>query len=208
MQKKNEAQALRIFTPEDACLLLVVEDDSIVRDLFSIWQETGRWRQSVRMQLANSCEEALKLLAATSFEVVLLDLTLGDSHGLQTLDRITDFVKDRIPVIVFTGGLPPGVSEDDIFSHHAADIIFKPGPGIDELMRLIHYAASRHRIRVQYLNMIESLSTEYEEAKAEISKLRSLYGSQNGLEESSVPTPGILRLERIIGRIGKLAMGS
>jgi len=194
---------------DDPCLLLIVEDDSAIRRMFHIWQEVGRLKETINLVFAKTCQEAVEILKQRHFEVILLDLALSDSNGLGTLDIIVASVKDQVPVIVFTGVLPEGITEDDILRHGAQDIIFKPGPHIEEIMRLIRYAGSRHRIRIHYLDVIARLQTECEEAKEALSQIQDQCQScptvHPEVAQRVATGIGIQRLERVINRIQALA---
>jgi diguanylate cyclase (GGDEF)-like protein/PAS domain S-box-containing protein len=96
---------------------------------------------------AQRLSEAKSLLNEAPFDVILLDLSLPDSHGLQSLDEIMKHAPDT-PVVVMTG-------TDD---HELAMLALKKGAQdylakgkYDEnlLGRSVQYAIERHRLRMQ-----------------------------------------------------------
>jgi len=91
-----------------------------------------------------SIEDAACDLAERSFDVILLDLMLPDSHGLDTLRRITGYV-DKIPTILLTG-----LSDDRIAMEAvklgAQDFLVKGQFNENMLLRSISYAMERHKL--------------------------------------------------------------
>src|SRR5262245_44565991 len=81
--------------------ILLVEDDPgdilLVREALAE-VETDRFELSQ----AGSLEEALRYVAENSYDVILLDLTLPDEQGLDTLLRMHEKALG-IPIIVLTG---------------------------------------------------------------------------------------------------------
>ena len=59
-------------------------------------------RGSFEIEVAGKLFEALEALSARTFNVVLLDLSLPDSSGLDTLTR-TNADAPQVPIIVLTG---------------------------------------------------------------------------------------------------------
>ncbi len=78
--------------------ILVVDDESLIR--WSLKQELTRTGYDV--SLAESGEEALKLLEQKMPEVVLLDIMLPDISGIDLLDKMKE-IDSEIPVIMITG---------------------------------------------------------------------------------------------------------
>src|SRR5579864_4074697 len=52
---------------------------------------------------SSSLGEVLHALDEGSFEVLLLDLNLPDSHGLETFERVASHVP-KLPIIILSGG--------------------------------------------------------------------------------------------------------
>jgi two-component system, cell cycle response regulator len=125
--------------------VLLVEDNpadarlvqELLRDYYLDYQITNVQRLS----------EAKSIVNDTPFGVILLDLSLPDSHGLKSLDEILMHAPD-VPVVVMTGN-------DD---HELAMLALKKGAQdfltkgkYDEnlLGRSIQYAIERHRLWMQ-----------------------------------------------------------
>ena len=81
--------------------ILVVEDNPADTDLIrEALPETGP--VSFRIESVARLAEALARMASKGIDLVLLDLGLPDSHGLQTLQKLRQAAPD-IPVVVLTG---------------------------------------------------------------------------------------------------------
>jgi two-component system copper resistance phosphate regulon response regulator CusR len=104
----------------ESCQLLVVEDDR--RVAASLVQ--GLTESGYEVQQAGTVEAALKRLAATRFDLVLLDLGLGGRDGLEVLRDLRGG-KDATPVLVLTArdALPDRVKGLDA---GADDYLVKP----------------------------------------------------------------------------------
>jgi signal transduction histidine kinase/DNA-binding NarL/FixJ family response regulator len=96
---------------------------------------------------ARSLSTALELLSQTQFEVVLLDLSLPDSQGLDSLIRVRE-VAPNLPIIVLTGIDDRQVSLQAL-SHGAQDYLVKEKITAAILTRVIRYAIERGRILQQ-----------------------------------------------------------
>lgn len=90
---------------------------------------------------------ALKLLSQTQFEVVLLDLCLPDSQGLDTLIQVRKTASD-VPIIVLTGIDDRQISLQAL-SQGAQDYLVKGEITAAILTRVIRYAIERGRILQQ-----------------------------------------------------------
>ena len=79
---------------------LLVEDDENDRDLFArlITHGGGAWR----VEAVASLREAIDRLRRTAADVILLDLRLPDSSGIESVRRLVHAQPD-VPVVVLTG---------------------------------------------------------------------------------------------------------
>lgn len=77
--------------------ILVIDDDRSVRHLIAKAFEDGE----VEVVPAASAEEGMPLLAGSQFDVVLLDIMLPESSGLELFDRIRN-VDPKLPIIFIT----------------------------------------------------------------------------------------------------------
>lgn len=84
------------MNPETSQLLVVEDDRRVAASLVQGLTESG-----YTVQQAGTVEAALKRLAATRFDLVLLDLGLGGRDGLEVLRELRGR-QDAIPVLVLT----------------------------------------------------------------------------------------------------------
>lgn len=123
--------------------VLLVEDDP--DDALLISASLHASNQTHTIDRATDLQEALRLLGSTTYDVILLDLALPDSTGIDTYDR-TAAVTSATPIVVLSGN-------DDTGTHLAAlrsgaqDYIPKsPIPGPDLLERVLTHAEERARL--------------------------------------------------------------
>jgi len=123
--------------------ILFVETDSgdlyYVRELLSEYDATGFQVESV-----TRLQSAVDYLQDHVCDVVLLDLNLPDSIGL---DTFTTFHKQfpKIPIVVLTGNDDDKLGLEAVQSG-AQDYIVKNGMDVHLLIKSIRYAVERHRL--------------------------------------------------------------
>ncbi len=96
---------------------------------------------------AGTLLEAQERLADFEPDVVLLDLNLPDSQGMETLRTVRRLVP-RSPVIVLTGMAEDEVG-DEAIRNGAQDFLVKGKMFGELLFRSIRYARERHNILLQ-----------------------------------------------------------
>ena len=79
----------------------------------------------------------------SSWDVLLLDLSLPDSRGLETLERVRECAAE-LPIVVLTGQTDETVALHAV-QHGAQDYLSKRDLAPDTLRRVIHYAVDRQR---------------------------------------------------------------
>lgn len=115
---------------------------------------------SLGLKCVDQLSKGLEQLAMGGFDVVLLDLNLPDSQGLNTLNRVLTHAPE-IPVVVLTG------FDDETLAikavrEGAQDYLIK-GEIDNPLMRALHYAIERHRLHMAYrsMSLIDDLTGLY-----------------------------------------------
>src|SRR5512138_1423130 len=95
-----DSNSLHIHTKEHALQILIIEDNPgdiiIIHELLKL---TGA---NFTLQNASTLKEAILFLNSGNFDIILLDLGLPDSSGIETLKEFLQFEVSP-PVIVMTG---------------------------------------------------------------------------------------------------------
>lgn len=167
--------------------LLLIEDDQA--DAASI-QATLKDAKKTKfeVEVRDTLIKGLERLAADGIEIVLLDLTLPDSLGLDTFGRIRAHAPD-VPVIVVTA------STDETqallaFQKGAEDYLIKGRIDADLLERSIRYAMERNNVKVE-------LRKSEERNKQLAEKLEKINNCVLSFTED--PTDNIYRLTALFG---------
>jgi len=123
--------------------ILLVEDNEGDRELLrAALDEAGACYE---LSVAGRVEEGIALGSARNFDVLLLDLTLPDSAGLDTVAKASRALS-HIPIVVLTGLNDDRVGVKAVQSG-AQDYLVKgmlPGP---LMLRTIRHARERHRMQ-------------------------------------------------------------
>ena len=125
--------------------ILLIEDDAADAGLICDMVESKEAECVVAT--TDRLSSALKLLRESAFEVVLLDLALPDSKGIETLRRLQDEAPP-LPIVVLT------VTDDEelaaeAISMGAQDYLVKARFDADQLYRSMIYAMERKRYEQQ-----------------------------------------------------------
>ena len=126
----------------DPLAVLVVEDNPGDARLVQIYLE-GDTAAAFTVTIADRLGVALERLAGQVFDVVLLDLSLPDSFGLDGLARLRA-AAPLLPVVVLTGTADEGLALDAL-RQGAQDYLVKGQGDGDLVRRAIRYAIGRSR---------------------------------------------------------------
>lgn len=132
--------------------LLLIEDDltqaKLIQEMLGVLEET-----EFQVTLVPSLSEGLACLRDRSFDAILLDLFLLDSHGLETLLHLKAQVP-QVPTIVLTS-LDDRHSAIEAVRQEAQDYLVKGRFDSELLVRAINYAIERQRIQATLQQQIE-----------------------------------------------------
>jgi len=144
----------------DPIRILLVEDNPGDARLFQIaLEEAGS--QAMAMEHVLRLETALDRLEHESFSAVLLDLSLPDAHGLDTVTRARR-AAPHVPIIVLTG-LSDQETALRAVQEGAQDYLVKGEVEGPILVRSLRYAIERHRLQaqIQAMSLVDDLSGLY-----------------------------------------------
>lgn len=133
-------------------ILLVEDNPGDARLLRYTLQEA----QSLRFELvhASRLSEALDLVRAEPADVVLLDLSLPDAHGMDTVARMLE-AAPAVPIIVLTG-----LADETVAVHAvqagAQDYLVKGTVEGATLARAIRYAMERKRLEIERAELLRA----------------------------------------------------
>ncbi len=120
---------------KDPLILIIDDEPQILRALKTIL--TARHFQ---VELASTGEQGLALAAATSPDVIVLDLSLPDMDGIHVCEQIREW--SRVPIIILS--VRDGESDKVAALDMGADDFLTKPFGIEELMARIRVAL-RHK---------------------------------------------------------------
>ncbi len=131
--------------PAKTRVLLIEDDkdDAILVKLAFAESTSG----SFEVQLAIRLAEALSLLSENDFDVILSDLSLPDSNGVDTFHRLVA-AANGIPIVILSGNQNDSVAVSAL-AVGAQDYIVKDEFNSELLVRTLRYAMTRHRLTAE-----------------------------------------------------------
>ena len=123
--------------------VLLIEDNEDDAELIRT-ALCGHEPHDISLDWADRLDTGVSKLMAGPVDAVLVDLSLPDSHGLETLERVR-LQAGEAAVIVLTGLDNELVAEKSLL-RGAQDYLVKGRLTGDALRRAIRYAMGRHRV--------------------------------------------------------------
>ena len=134
--------------------VLIVEDSSIDRRILeSMLKERSDYTGVLKA--ADTLERTMQLMDEYEFDVVILDLNLPDSHGEDTLLKLTK-KNPRIAVVVNTGAYEDRLGLRTL-SIGAQDFLVKGKYTAYLLNKVLHYAVERKRFEMELKKAYDKL---------------------------------------------------
>lgn len=126
--------------------ILLIEDNPADAQLLQRMLTEAK-RFSFDLEQADQLSDGLHRLSSNDFDIILLDLSLPDSKGLDTFDKALACAQ-QIPIVVLSG-LDDETLALKAVRAGAQDYLFKGKIDSDLLTRAIHYAIERKRTEVR-----------------------------------------------------------
>ncbi len=124
--------------------ILVIDDDP--DDYYLVKKMLGE-KRGFQLSHLLGLKEIKPYLAAHHIDLILLDLGLGSTTGLDTLNEYMQ-LQTVVPVVVFTGSDDEALGEEAIHMG-AEDYIPKQDASTSVLSRAVKYAIERHRLQLE-----------------------------------------------------------
>lgn len=158
---------------EEALKVLVVEDnDGDARLLESSLRKMGVLKPARAVTLA----QTIALAGNERFDVVLLDLSLPDSQGLETIEKVLA-ASPTLPIVVFTGRDDDALGMEAI-QRGAQDYLVKGQADGRLTVRAMRYAIERKRIRMELQAAHDELEQRVRERTAELENAIEVLGQE------------------------------
>lgn len=165
---------------------LLIEDNKDHSALIQYMLKRAR-KATFNVELKDTLTKALEFLADNEVDIVLLDLTLPDSLGLDTFGRIHAHAPNT-PIIVVTASTDESQALM-AFKKGAQDYLIKGEINTDLLERSIRYAIERQKTRVELyksqtrLEKINKCFLDFgEDPSGNICRLTALFGELLGAD--------------------------
>jgi putative nucleotidyltransferase with HDIG domain len=159
--------AARVGLAPDATVsptrILIVDDDSTVRDVIGVLLGD----EGYVCATATSAEQAMDLLHATEFHLVVADMKMPGKDGLWLLDRLRAEQPSTAVIMLTAFGDTEAAVE--CLRRGAADYLLKP-PKVTDLIRSIERALAKRRLELARQRYRTSLERRVREKTAELSK--------------------------------------
>jgi signal transduction histidine kinase len=144
--------------------VLQVEDNPEHAYLFQQMLASAEGMANFRMTSAESLSAALERLRRGGIDLILLDLTLPDSDGIETFIRLIEAAPD-LPVIVMSGLNDVALAIETV-QLGAQDYLVKGHVDNHLLLRSMQYAIERKRVQLQLKRAHDELELRVQERTA------------------------------------------
>jgi signal transduction histidine kinase len=144
--------------------VLLVEDNAEHVEFMEQLLAVAHGVASFRLRVADTLKAGLDSLRSGGVDVILLDLNLPDSDGLETFIRIVEAAPD-IPIVVMSGINDVGLAIETV-QLGAQDYLVKGHVDNHLLIRSLQYAIERKRVQLQLKKSHEELELRVQERTA------------------------------------------
>lgn len=140
-------------------VLLVENNPADATRALEMLQETGMEKGQIEVIHVERLSSALRRLGRESFDAIILNRDLIDTHGLDTLDLIQAAL-GRIPIVVLDEK-GDEAAERQMIQHGAQEVVIKDGSTAEQLIRAVRHAVDRKKAEqnLSYLAQHDPLTT-------------------------------------------------
>ncbi len=103
--------------------ILMVDDEAPIRELYTLYFSTNGFEVST----AATAMDALDQVYRQKFDVIILDLGLGDSNGMDLIGPIKSAQPD-VPILIYTGRTVDETIRKEAFNRGACGFLIKSYP--------------------------------------------------------------------------------
>jgi diguanylate cyclase (GGDEF)-like protein len=181
-------------------VLLVEENEVEARDACSMLQQAGEGQMEV-IRVAK-LSAALRRLSSETFDVILLDGALVDTHGLTTLDLVQAALAS-MPLVLLSNQDDPALERKAI-QQGVQDVIVKKNWTREHLIRSVHHAVDRKRAEksLAYLAQYDPLTALANRALFRDRLTHALALAKRKKQEVGVVLLGLDRFKNMIEQLG------
>jgi len=186
-----ETNSLRVFLIEDN-----PGDADIIKEMLCEVDEL-----IIQLESSDRLLKSLERLVEGNIDVILSDLSLPDSQGLDTLRRLLESVPD-IPIVVMTG-LDDARAGIEAVHRGAQDYLVKGQVDSNLLARSLRYAVERHRKQKKLDAFINAVSYDIKNPLINIRSYLEMLGEKPellGKYRNSV----IKQVDQLINKIDEM----
>lgn len=122
--------------------ILVIDDNRADRDLIITHIKQSKKRKNITTEESNCLTDALKKIRTRDYDVIILDLVLPESNGIETVKTVISAIKEikkNIPVIVLTGTDDYRIGRE-AWNLGIKDYLIKDEIGTKDLSRALNFA--------------------------------------------------------------------
>jgi serine phosphatase RsbU (regulator of sigma subunit) len=164
-------------------ILLVEDDPDLAIALGTTFREAEN--SEFLIEQARSLADAVGRLGSRDTDVVLLDLNLPDSRGLETFSKIQRIAPD-LPVIILSGLDDEELAIESVRAG-AQDYVVKGSMSTQVLVRAVRYAVERKHLQRELAGYAAQLRMRNEMMEAELNMARDIQRAYLPLGDADFP---------------------
>ena len=139
---------------ESATRILFIEDDKVYFNLLKVVIESVK-NVVFEIVWATNLHDGLEIVKNQRVDIILLDLMLPDSEGLESFKRVYEHAGGT-PIIVLSGTTDEQQAMEAVYLG-AQDFLIKSQVGIDSLVRCIRYTLARLQV-AEYRERLQAIT--------------------------------------------------